>query len=236
MASVSDEVLAKLGELPTQTLIDGLWVNDWPQSMIHGARSIFPGRKMVGRAVTLRFVPHRPDILADKPKAESSPEYQAFELCGPTEVLVASAVGPWESIGGDIKFFRLMQRKAAGIVTDGSVRDTEQLREYGFPVFAHSSTAKQGPGIMQPWGVNEVISCGGVVVRPGDVVVGDDDGVVVVPALMADRVLEAAVEREAVEQVIKKELERHPGSPGKYYPFNEATRKLFDDYKARGEA
>ena len=168
--AVSDEILVKLGELPTQTLIDGLWVDNWPQSMIHGARSIFPGQKMVGRAVTLRFVPHRPDILSDKPSAEDSPEYVAFELCGPNEVLVASSVGPWESVGGDIKFYRLAQLKAGGLVTDGSVRDTTELKDYGFPVFAYSSTAKQGPAVMQPWGVNEVISCGGVVVRPGDVI------------------------------------------------------------------
>ena len=200
--AISDETLAKLGELPTQTLIDGLWVDNWPQSMIHGARPIFPGQKMVGRAVTLRFVYHRPDILADKPKAEDSPEYVAFELCGPNEVLVASAVGPWESIGGDIKFYRLAQRKVGGLVTDGSVRDTAELKDYGFPVFAHSSTAKQGPAVMQPWAVNEVISCGGVVVRPGDAIFGDDDGVVVVPAVMAERVLEIAAAREEVEQVI----------------------------------
>ena len=84
--TISDETLAKLGELPTQTLIDGLWVENWPQSMIHGARPIFPGQKMVGRAVTLRFVYHRPDILADKAKAEDSPEYVAFELCGPNDM------------------------------------------------------------------------------------------------------------------------------------------------------
>jgi regulator of RNase E activity RraA len=227
---VSDEVLAKLAELPTQTLIDGLWVNNWPQSMIHGARPLFPGQKMAGRAVTLRFVYHRPDILSDKPKGEQSPEYVAFEHCGPNEVLVASSVGPWESIGGDIKFLRLAQRKVGGLVTDGSVRDTGVLKEYGFPVFSHSSTAKQGPGVMQPWGVNEVISCGGVVVRPGDVIVGDDDGVVVVPAEMAETVLEVAAEREAVEQVVKTEL------PGKYYPFNDATWRLFEEYKQRGEA
>ena len=219
--AISDETLAKLGELPTQTLIDGLWVDNWPQSMIHGARPIFPGQKMVGRAVTLRFVYHRPDILADKPKAEDSPEYVAFELCGPNEVLVASAVGPWESIGGDIKFYRLAQLKVGGLVTDGSVRDTAELKDYGFPVFAHSSTAKQGPAVMQPWAVNEVISCGGVVVRPGDAIIG---------------VLEIAAEREEVEQVIKKELRKNPGSPGKYYPFNDATWKLFEEYKSRGEA
>ena len=233
--AISDETLAKLGELPTQTLIDGLWVDNWPQSMIHGARPIFPDQKMVGRAVTLRFVYHRPDILADKARAEESPEYVAFELCGPNEVLVASAVGPWESIGGDIKFYRLAQLKVGGLVTDGSVRDTAELKGYGFPVFAHSSTAKQGPAVMQPWGVNEVISCGGVVVRPGDAIIGDNDGVVVVPAVMAERVLEIAAEREEVEQVIKKELRKNPGSPGKYYPFNDATWMLFEEYKSRGE-
>lgn len=233
---ISDELLAKLGELPTQTLIDALWVHDWPQTMIHGARPLFPGQKMVGRAVTLRFVFHRQDILADKPKGVDSPEYVAFELCGPNEVLVASAVGPWESIGGDIKFLRLAQREVGGLVTDGSVRDTGVLKEYGFPVFCYSSTAKQGPGVMQPWGVNDVISCGGVVVRPGDAVVGDDDGVVVVPAAMAETVLKVAEEREAVELVVKKELERNPGSPGKYYPFNDATWKLYEEYKQRGEA
>ena len=234
--AVSDEILVKLGELPTQTLIDGLWVDNWPQSMIHGARSIFPGQKMVGRAVTLRFVPHRPDILADKPSAEDSPEYVAFELCGPNEVLVASSVGPWESVGGDIKFYRLAQLKAGGLVTDGSVRDTTELKDYDFPVFAYSSTAKQGPAVMQPWGVNEVISCGGVVVRPGDVIVGDEDGVVVVPSIMCERVLEIAAEREKIERVIKLELRKNPGSPGKYYPFNQNTKKLFEEYKSRGEA
>ncbi len=233
---ISDETLARLGALPTQTLIDALWVKSWPQSMVHGARSLFPGKKMAGRAVTLRFVPHRPDIAADKPKAERSAEYVAFEMCGPNEVLVASSVGPWESVGGDIKFFRLHQRRAGGLVTDGSVRDSATLREYGFPVFCHSTTAKQGPAVMQPWGVNEVINCGGVAVRPGDAVVGDDDGVVVVPAAMADEVLRVAAEREAVEQVVKKELARNPGSPGRYYPFNDATTRLFDEYKKRGEA
>ena len=67
---------------------------------------------MAGRAVTLRFVPHRPDLASDKPKGADSAEYVAFELCGPENVLVIDAMG-WEysSIGGDIKFMRLMQRK-----------------------------------------------------------------------------------------------------------------------------
>jgi regulator of RNase E activity RraA len=84
--------------------------------------------------------------------------------------------------------------------------------------------------------VNEVIACGGIAVRPGDAIVGDDDGVVVVPASLVDEVIRIASEREAVEHVIRKELERHPGSPGRYYPFNDATWKLYEEYKRRGEA
>lgn len=228
--------LETLRHIPTPTLIDALWVMSWPQAQIHGARPLAPGQRMAGRAVTLRFVPHRPDIASDKPKGEGSPEYVAFELCGPDEVLVASAVGPWESIGGDIKFLRLAQRKAGGLVTDGSVRDTAALREYGFPVYSFSTTAKQGPAIQQPWGVNEVITCGGIAVRPGDAVCGDDDAVVVVPRGMVDEVIRIAREREATEEVIKKELARNPGSPGKYYPFNENTKRLYEEYRKRGEA
>ena len=73
----------RLGTLSTQALIDGLWVMGWPTSFIEGARGLEKGQKCCGRAVTLRFVPQRPDIAADKPAGESSPEYEAFEKCGP---------------------------------------------------------------------------------------------------------------------------------------------------------
>lgn len=84
--SVTDEQLKKLGSLSTQALVDGLWVMGWPSAQIDGARPLAPGMKCVGRAVTLRFVPARPDIAADKPPGGNSPEYEAFELCGPNEV------------------------------------------------------------------------------------------------------------------------------------------------------
>ena len=166
--SVSDEMIEKLGSLSTQALIDGLWVMGWPGAHIEGARSLAPGHKCAGRAVTLNFVPQRPDIQADKPPGGESPEYEAFELCGPKEVLVMSSVGPWESVGGDIKFLRLKQLGLGGLVTDGSVRDTDEIISYGFPCFSYSTTPRQGPAVMQPWECNGVINCGGVAVRPGD--------------------------------------------------------------------
>ena len=218
MAS-SPELLKELSKCSSQAVVDALWVMGYPQNMIEGARPLAPGMKCVGNAVTVRFVPHRPDIVADKPQGVDSPEYVAVEKCGPNEVLVMSSVGPWESVGGDIKFLRLAQREIAGLVTDGSVRDTDEIIGYGFPVWSHSTTAKQGPAVMQPWACNDVITCGGVAVRPGDAILADQDGAVVVPEKLVEEVIKVAEEREEVEMIIKEELRTNPGPPGKYYPF-----------------
>ena len=109
------------------------------------------------------------------------------------------------------------------------MRDTNTLKEYGFPVYSANATAKQGPAEFWPWQVNDCIQCGGVLVRPGDAIVGDDDGVVVVPASAAQEVINIAHQREEVEAVIKAQLEIEQCSPGKYYPFNENTWKLFEE-------
>ena len=219
MAS-SPELLKELSKCSSQAVVDALWVMGYPQNMIEGARPLAPGMKCVGNDIrTVRHEPHRPDIVADKPQGVDSPEYVAFEKCGPNEVLVMSSVGPWESVGGDIKFLRLKQLAIGGLVTDGSVRDTDELLSYGFPVFSYSTTPKQGPAAMQPWECNGVVACGGVVVRPGDAVVGDQDGVVVVPAAVAQQVYDIAHSREQIEEVIKAGLIANPGRPGRYYPF-----------------
>ncbi len=230
LGQISDEMLEVLRGIPTQTLIDALWVKGWPQAYIEGARPLRTGQpKMAARAVTLRFVPHRPDLADDKPKGDQSAEYVAIELCGPGEALVVDAMGwQYSSIGGDIKFFRMMQLGAGGLVTDGAVRDSESLIEYGFPVFSASTTAKQGPAEFWPWQVNDAIQCGGVLVRPGDAVVGDDDGVVVVPRSEVDEVIRIAHQREEVEEIVKAQLEVERCSPGKYYPFNDATWELYE--------
>eukprot|EP00591_Stephanopyxis_turris_P002450 CAMPEP_0195514228 /NCGR_PEP_ID=MMETSP0794_2-20130614/5676_1 /TAXON_ID=515487 /ORGANISM="Stephanopyxis turris, Strain CCMP 815" /LENGTH=286 /DNA_ID=CAMNT_0040642427 /DNA_START=57 /DNA_END=917 /DNA_ORIENTATION=+ len=223
---IDDELLEKLGSLSTQALVDGLWVMGWPSAQIDDAKPLHPSHKCVGRAVTLNFVPARPDIAQDKPAGGNSPEYEAFELCGPNEVLVMSSCGKMESVGGDIKFLRLKQLKIGGLVTDGSVRDTDEIINYGFPCFSHSTTARQGPAAMQPWECNGVVELSGVTVRPGDAIVGDQDGVVVVPAKVAPMVYDIAHGREVIEEIVKEELIKNPGPPGKYYPFMSGKIKV----------
>ena len=230
MPHISDETLEVLRAIPTQTLIDAQWVKGWPMSYVQGAVPLQQGQHLAGRAVTLRFVPHRPDLVQDKPKGADSAEYVAIEMCGPGEVLVIDAMGwKYSSVGGDIKFLRMKQLGAGGLVTDGGVRDSISLKEYGFPVYSASLTAKQGPAEFWPWQVNDAIQCGGVLVRPGDALVGDDDGVVIVPQSIVDEVIEIAHQREEVEEVVKAQLEIEQCSPGKYYPFNDATWELFEE-------
>ena len=228
---MTSQLEKKIKSFSSQNIIDAMSVLGWDQTMIHGSRSLFKGKKILGEAVTLRFVHFRKDLLEDLPKKHESPEYKAFELCGPGKVLVASSVGPWESIGGDIKFLRLFQKKAAGIVTDGSVRDSKALEKYNFPIFAHSFTSKQGPGIMLPFSVNDNINCGGKLVRPGDYILGDDDGVVVFPKILGNEIIAITEEREEIEIMVKNELTKNPESPGKYYPFNDDTYKLYEELK-----
>jgi regulator of RNase E activity RraA len=223
---ISDELLGKLGGLSTQALVDGLWVMGWPAAQIDGSRALSKEMKCCGRAVTLNFMPARPDISADKPPGGASPEYEAFEKCGPNEVLVMASVGPWESVGGDIKFLRLKQLNIGGLVTDGSVRDTDEIINYGFPCFAYSTTARQGPAAMQPWECNAVINIAGITVRPGDAIIGDQDGVVCVPAKVAETVYGIAHGREVIEGIVKEELTKNPGPPGKFYPFMSGKIKV----------
>ena len=227
---VSDETLKTLRTLPTSTLVDAMWKKGWPMGYVEGARPLRPGQRMAGCAVTLRFVPARPDLAEDKAKGERSPEYVAIELCGPGEVLVIDAMG-WKygSVGGEIKFLRLKELSAGGLVTDGGLRDSETVKGYGFPVYCAGTTAKQGGAEFLPWQVNDAIQCAGVLVRPGDAIVGDDDGVAVVPSAMAGEVARYAKEYERVEEVVKAQLGIERCSPGKYYPFNDATWKLYEE-------
>jgi regulator of RNase E activity RraA len=186
-----------------------------------------------GVAVTLRMLPERPDLNNEiAPLRERSAEYVAMEKCDALSVLVIDAMG-WrhDSVGGEIKFSRLAHKRARALVTDGGVRDLDTLREYGLAVFAATQTAMAGPMSFQPAQEGLPIQCGGVLVRPGDVLVGDAAGVVVVPRPMVDQVLEFCAERAELEAYIKDQLKKHPQSPGRFYPINDDIKREFAAWK-----
>ena len=133
-----------------------------------GVRAFTPGKMLVARARTLRFIPPRPDIMAEVHRGEDSPEYRAMGSCGPGDALVCDAMGrQYAAVGGDVKLLQLKMVGAEGVVCDGGIRDLDIVRGYGLTVFAGDRTPMGGAGEVDPYEDNVTIQCGGVAVRPG---------------------------------------------------------------------
>ena len=159
-------------------------------------KPLYPGMRVCGPAVTVSCGP-----------TDNLMIHVAMALTKPGDVLVVdfkgmTEAGPW----GDVLTASALQRGLAGLVIDGCVRDAAAIREMGFPVFCRGTNMK-GTTKTQPVGdVNTTIVCAGVIVSPGDIIVGDDDGVVVVPQAEAAATLAKADERERMEADFREKL------------------------------
>jgi 5-oxopent-3-ene-1,2,5-tricarboxylate decarboxylase/2-hydroxyhepta-2,4-diene-1,7-dioate isomerase len=168
----------------------------YPHSSIDGVHPLTPGMKMIGLARTLRFVAHRPDLF-DSHGSGYNAQKRAFDSLKSGEVLVIEARGD-ASAGtvGDVLALRAKTLGAAGIVSDGAARDSVAVAEIGIPTFVQAVHPSVLGRRHVPWEVDATITCGGATVQPGDVIVGDDDGVVVIPQHLVDEVATAALEQE----------------------------------------
>lgn len=227
---ITQELLDRYRNVAVATVYSGVRERGYEPCFMKGVRPFTPGSRLAGRARTLRFVPPRPDIQDDTPGGEESPEYQAMGSCGPGDVLVCDAMGKrYAAIGGDVKLLQLKMVGAEGVVTDGGIRDLEVVKSYGLKVFASGRTPMGGGAEIVPFEANVTIQCAGVAVRPGDVIVGDDDGVVVVASDIAQEVIGWVEEHERAEEQVKAMIEREKVAPGKYYnaeTFQRLTRDL----------
>jgi regulator of RNase E activity RraA len=232
-AHVSQEILDRFKALPVATIWNHVLRDAGvPLPFMEKVRIWTPGKRLAARARTLRFLPPRPDLLAETMRGEDSPEYRAMARCGPGDVLVADLMGnPQPCIFGDVKALQLKMNKADGIVTDGAIRDLDVMETegYGLIIYAQART----PHASGPWATpaeeNIDIQCGGVLVRPGDVLVGDNDGVVVVPSWFAAECVTICEEHESVEAYIKQKILAEGVAPGKYYP---PTPTMWEEYRA----
>jgi len=232
--NVSQSVLNRYKQLPIAT-VWGALKKEGIDSYMEGVRAFTPGHRLAARARTLRFLPPRPDKDKETRAGENSPEYRAMARCGPGDVLVADIMGKrLAAIAGDVKLLQLSMNKAEGLVTDGAIRDLDViLREkYGLIVYAQDRTPYGGRPWAEPYEENLDIQCGGVLVRPGDVIVGDDDGCVVVPSWFAEEICSRVEETEAVEAYIKVKIKKEKVAPGKYYPPSPETYAEFRNLKA----
>jgi regulator of RNase E activity RraA len=226
---------AALRRVNTTAVVDVLARNgyDARYTYMPNLQTMNAGMRLVARAITVRFVPARPDADADKPAGEASPEYAAFELAGPGDVIVMESMrNKLMSIGGDIKFLRLKQRGVDGLVCDGGIRDMHTVKDYGISLWGLGKTSNLGTRIGTPYSTNDTISVDGVLVRPGDYIVADDDGVVVIPRTVAPDIAKKAIEYDDLEEWIRRRLDEESLSPGKYYPPDDDTFALYRKWKS----
>ena len=234
MAEITQEIIERYKKVTAATVYSGLVRLGYDPCFMREVKAFTPGKTIVGRTRTLRFIPPRRDIMAEVHNGADSPEYEAMGSCEPGDILVCDGMGKkYAAIGGDVKLLQLKMRGAAGMVTDASIRDLDIVaKDYGIAIFAGDRTPMGGAGEIDPFEANGTIQCGGVAVRPGDLIVGDDDGVVVVPPVVAEEVIDWVEEHEAVEEYVKGLIETENVAPGTYYPITEATVKEY--HKSQG--
>jgi regulator of RNase E activity RraA len=164
---------------------------------------------MVGRTRTLRDVPLREDLLPLLPAVGSgaeTPQREAIESVEPGDVFVVDGMGNLEAgTMGDLLANRIKTRGAAGIVADGCVRDSPIIKRLSIPVCTRGVQPAANTSALLPYSHNDVIQCGGVTVMPGDVLLGDEQGVVVIPARHAAELAEWGPEHEAMEASQRRE-------------------------------
>ncbi|GAA5026564.1 fumarylacetoacetate hydrolase family protein [Microbacterium fluvii] len=205
------ELRAKLEAVPVAGLSAQLRKRGLNNVTIDGVRPLHPEAKLVGLARTLRFVPNREDLFASHGGGYNA-QKRAFDAVGEGEVIVIEARGETGSgTLGDILAIRAHAQGAAGIVTDGGVRDADAVTAVGIPVY----TAGAHPAVLGrrhvPWDADLTIACGGTAVQPGDVIVGDRDGVIVIPPGIVEEVVDAALAQEDEDAwVAARVAEGHP--------------------------
>jgi regulator of RNase E activity RraA/2-keto-4-pentenoate hydratase/2-oxohepta-3-ene-1,7-dioic acid hydratase in catechol pathway len=195
-------LLAGPGQVSTATLASQLRKRGLNGLTMDGLRSTKPGQRMIGFARTLRYLPLREDLFA-RYGGGMNAQKQAIEQIRPGEVLVIDArQEPAAGTIGDILALRAQARGAAGIVTDGAIRDAARLAELDIPTY-HAAVHPAVLGRRHvPWEWGVTVACAGVTVQPGDLVVGDDDGVVVLPPGLAPEILADAREQEKQEEFV----------------------------------
>ncbi|MEV6139083.1 fumarylacetoacetate hydrolase family protein [Nocardia sp. NPDC051990] len=232
-SALSPALRAKLLEAPVAGLSQALRKRGLNNVSIDGVHPLRPGTKLVGTAKTLRFVPNREDLFRSHGGGYNA-QKRAFDAVAPGQVIVIEARGERGSgTLGDILALRAKARDAAGIVTDGGVRDSATVADIGIPVFGRGGHPAVLGRKHVPWDVDIAIACGGATVLPGDVIVGDDDGVIVIPAALAEEVADAALAQEIEDAWVAEQVAAGHPVDG-LFPMNAKWRARYAE--AHGDA
>ncbi|MFP3464973.1 fumarylacetoacetate hydrolase family protein [Leifsonia sp. SIMBA_070] len=223
---LTDVLREKLASVATATLSSQLRKRGLNDVSIDGLTSTRPTTKVVGTARTLRYIPHREDLFASHGGGYNA-QKRAFDAVGPGEVLVIEARGERGSgTVGDVLALRAQVNGAAGIVTDGGVRDLAVVAALDIPTYHNGPHPAVLGRKHVPWDTDVTIACGGAAVQPGDVIVGDADGLLVIPPSLVEEVVADAIEQEREEEFIAEQVAAGNPVDG-LFPMNAAWRERY---------
>jgi regulator of RNase E activity RraA len=238
LMALSAQTRDKLKTVSTATIATALYKRGLRIQIIQGVQPLDPEKPtMVGEAFTLRYIPAREDlnpitVFQDR----GHPQRKAIEDCPPGAVFVIdSRKDPRAASAGSILVTRLMKRGVAGIVTDGGFRDAAEVARLAIPSFHQRPSAPTNLTLHQAVDINVPIACGDAPVWPGDVIVGDADGCIVVPAHLADEIADEAVEMTAFEDFVTEKVHEGRSIMGLYPPTDPQSKADFEIWrKAKG--
>ena len=236
MTLLSKITREKLEKISTATIATCLFKRGLKNQFIQHVKPLKLGKPtMVGEAFTLRYIPAREDLNPVSVfKDPKHPQRVAVETCPKGSVLVIdSRKNARAASAGSILVTRLMKRGASGIVTDGGFRDSAEIAELPISSYHNRPSAPTNLTLHQALDINVPIGCGDVAVFPGDTIVGDDDGVMVIPAAIVDEVAEECIEMTIFENYVLEKVNDGASIIGLYPPTNDQT--LLDFNKWRSE-
>lgn len=235
---MKQETRDQLMKVSTATLCTALFKRGLRSQMIQNVRPLNPaGPNMVGEAFTLRYMPAREDRNGIEVfKSRDHPQRVAVEQCPPGAVMVIdSRKDARAASAGGILVARLMQRGVAGVVTDGGFRDSPDIAKYAMPAYHSQPSAPTNLTLHEAIEINGPIGCGDAPVFPGDVIVGDAEGVLVLPAHLADEIAAEATEMTVFEDFVQEKVMEGRSILGLYPPTEEKSRTDFAEWrKAKG--
>jgi len=225
-----DEVLTQLQKVSVATLFQVLNRLGFQNTYLAGVSPRTQAQRFVGRACTMRCLPARADAMRAQPP-ETSLHRRAFEMINPGQVLVIDARGELSAgVLRDVLATRLVARGGVAVVTDGAVRDLPAMQEVGLPLFARGVHTASFGRVHLVSDLNIPVQCAGVLIMPGDVLVGDPEGVVAIPQAVAAQVAEAGLEQELRDTFSRTKVAAG-ASLSEAFPPNECLRAEYEAWR-----
>lgn len=224
---LTDDIKRKLGRVSTATITSQLQARGYQNCFMNNLKPLHEGQRMIGIARTLRYLPIRPDLNNWEVR---DVQRETVESVRSDEVLVIDARGePDAGTIGDIYALRVKMLGGAGVITDGALRDTPAIKKLGIAVYHRSSNASTLGRRHVSVDAQVPIACGGATVMPGDVIVGDGEGAVVIPAALVAEVAEASLDMEIQEEFVLKKVAEGASTVG-YFPLTDDNVGEYDDW------